>query len=923
MSRKNKTESSYANMFKHKTETQTSNFSKIEEKKKGINFDDLEDWQPNSANKHQNLDENQMNHEENENNIQLSSNNRQLKVQEIVQSFGIKYNKQISGDYNSNSDQYQVYPKPINQIPNQPENFSYSDNIYQHTIPINKLHTNKISNVIPQQPIAEHDDYSVNTSIFTNRQGEGIEKMDKIELSNIHNVMSDHAMGNTNIPNKKMANFIVNSNENFTPTAIQNKNHYDVIDENEEEDLKFNHSLTQEIIRNQQMESPLKYNLAPRKDSNLKPEEKSKNCYPTTNYEKFVEDDSLDDDNFSLNLNDDLNVTKNQLDDMNKELKDINRQIKNKEKQDEVDKKNETIGKNKKNLLEPILNTRMNTNSGTIPKNGHPSASDENKINIQSNNSFLNKPKRKQSPYLRNVNLSDAKKNVSEYSINHQGIAASQPINTVNNNNNITKPISIQTYQQNTNIMHIQPPLVGNLPVYYNQPLGNGYIGDSNLNVQGYSMQNVPNVANAQYHQMNMMNYPHMTQVSQVSQYPYQQINYPQNSNINMLPISGLMPSNYQYSMPIGNNVVALNNVHSINNLKSPSNKISSQITMNKVQEDSSSFDMDPEKKHMKLKPESNIVNYKPKTLKDYKEKFNSNDPQIKRDSGGLGANIGTKEWQEKLEKKNKMKEYSHNIKSMNKLNLVSNEEKNHNIKEIKSNSNQLSKVKSYKLKSENSEISVLKNKNSHKSENYVNQLLDDSLSFLDKKLEKGLNGPEISQRNVFTPDSSINRTGYSHIHNIRKLKVNHQEKNEEFFENVNNVNFTPLIEASQKMGNSKKPQRPKSSSKINTNRDGVILNPKNKIYTTLNQVSVRGEKNINHNSNKSSNMNYQKTGQAQNLNTSNLTSPNLSKLDNSRIRPTSSRPKKPANSNLEELINNHNFYNDKVEKIRNFINKY
>ena len=124
-------------------------------------------------------------------------------------------------------------------------------------------------------------------------------------------------------------------------------------------------------------------------------------------------------------------------------------------------------------------------------------------------------------------------------------------------------------------------------------------------------------------------------------------------------------------------------------------------------------------------------------------------------------------------------------------------------------------------------------------------------------------------------------------------------------------------------MGNSKKLQRPKSSSKINTNRDGVILNPKNKIYTTLNQVSVIGEKNINHNSNKSSNMNYQKTGQAQNLNTSNLTSPNLSKLDNSRIRPTSSRPKKPANSNLEELINNHNFYNDKVEKIRNFINKY
>jgi hypothetical protein len=890
MSRKNKTESSYANMFKQKIETPNANITKQEEKKKGINFDDLEDWQPVNTNKPQDFNSNQINVEKNENSIQLSSNNRQLKVQEIVQNFGIKNNKQINDDFNSNSEQYQLYSKPLYPISNKNENFQYSDQHNQNLSPVNQVNSNKINYSINPQPIQEHDDYSVNTSIFTNRLVDG---MEKIELSNIHNVMGDYQIVNTNIPNKKMPNFIVSSNENFTPTAIQNKNQYDVIDEHEEEDMKFNQSITQEIQRDQEMESPLKYNLAPKKDSNVQPQE-SKNAY-TTNYNKFVEDDSLDDDNFSLNLNDDLNVTRNQLDDMNKELKDINRKIKLKEKQEEADKKNETIGKNKKNLLEPIINTRLNSIN---VMNGV--SSDDKINNINSNNSLLNKPKRKQSPYLRNINPSETNKNISE-NFNHQIQAGSaQPINTVNNNNNITKPISIQTYQQNTNIMHIQPPLVGNLPIYYNQPLGNGYLGENNMSVQGYNIQNTP------YSQMNMMNYP------QTSQYPYQQINYQQNGNI--LPISGLLPSSYQYPLPMGNNVVALNNVKNLNNFKSPINKISSHKNINKVQEDLSSSDLDPEKQ-MNLKSENNKIQYKPKTLKEYKEKFTSNPIQSKRDSGGLGANIGTKEWQEKVEKKNKMKEYSDNIKSMNKVNLIQNEDKSHDA--IGLNTNQYSKNKSYNPNLDHSEISVKNNKKSNKSNNQLNnQQFDDSLSYLDKKLEKELNGPVMSQRNIFTPDSSINKTGYSHIHNIRKLKVNHKD-------NVEEVNFTPLVESPQKTGKSKKVQRPKSSSKLLSNRDEVISNQKNKIYTTLNQLPVKSEKNISHNANKPSNINYHKTGPGQILNTSNITSPNLSKLDNSRLRPISSRPKKPANSNLEELINNHNFYNDKVEKIRNFINKY
>ena len=78
-------------------------------------------------------------------------------------------------------------------------------------------------------------------------------------------------------------------------------------------------------------------------------------------------------------------------------------------------------------------------------------------------------------------------------------------------------------------------------------------------------------------------------------------------------------------------------------------------------------------------------VNYKPKSLKEYKEKY-VNDKGINKKRGGLGPNIGTKEWEEKEKVKNRMKEYSEKIKEKN-------EEKENKIR------NQL------KINKENSEI--------------------------------------------------------------------------------------------------------------------------------------------------------------------------------------------------------------------------
>ena len=82
------------------------------------------------------------------------------------------------------------------------------------------------------------------------------------------------------------------------------------------------------------------------------------------------------------------------------------------------------------------------------------------------------------------------------------------------------------------------------------------------------------------------------------------------------------------------------------------------------------------------IKNEKRKVNYKPKSLKEYKEKYNNG---IKEHRGGLGANIGGEEWEHKKEKNMKVKKYSEMIKNQNK-------EKENNFKK---------KINNFKIKNE------------------------------------------------------------------------------------------------------------------------------------------------------------------------------------------------------------------------------
>ena len=67
---------------------------------------------------------------------------------------------------------------------------------------------------------------------------------------------------------------------------------------------------------------------------------------------------------------------------------------------------------------------------------------------------------------------------------------------------------------------------------------------------------------------------------------------------------------------------------------------------------------------NLEVKHEKKKVNYKPKSLKEYKQKYNNG---TKEHRGGLGANIGGEEWEHKKEQNLKVKKYSEMIKNHNK----------------------------------------------------------------------------------------------------------------------------------------------------------------------------------------------------------------------------------------------------------------
>ena len=139
---------------------------------------------------------------------------------------------------------------------------------------------------------------------------------------------------------------------------------------------------------------------------------------------------------------------------------------------------------------------------------------------------------------------------------------------------------------------------------------------------------------------------------------PYQLYYYPQ-QNQNM--INNQYNINNQINIPTNKNIEINNNTTEIKKIGNNKKRLRPISAQNIHTANRSYLTNYNNMTNITINNKSNLTNinrveYKPYTLKDYKEIINVDT------LGGLGANIGTEEWEKKKEKMDKMSEYAKNI---------------------------------------------------------------------------------------------------------------------------------------------------------------------------------------------------------------------------------------------------------------------
>lgn len=894
-------------------------------------------------------------------------------------------------------------------------------------------------------PIKENDEFSINTSNFTNRY-DLANYGDKMDMSNLQN--NNLAFKNQNIlinytyqnpedfPNDNEANNILdlssrnnnnnhnkinNTNENYFSNNLKNDmknitkklgincaaetNNYDNINNIKEyktikEDLNdsFEDNYSKENIKkqynnNQNFDKYNVKNFNNNGDSNLysinieKQKNQNLEIYKNNNKninigqeEIISEQDSLDNDSsdFGNVVDNDMNITQQQMFDLKKEIYSINKQAK--KSNADSSNKNKNIKSTNNYDITNNFNVGDKTNFSEKSKltnltNNNNNINNENfKNNSSKNNGSTHKPKRKPSPYLRSKEIINIEKTNSNNILSKMSESKNL---VINQNELVNKPISIQTFQQNTNIMHIDP-MLNSFPhmIYnmntYNNNYSNGY---GNINIGGYNPMNSPNlgiIAGQNYlNQNNPINIPNTNLPNQIglgSNLPYSSLLPPMNY-MNNVP-SQIMNGSNQNNTNV--NHIHNDNLNRINNMN---------INSSNLNNNSNSYS--------KIS-KAEISNYKPYTIKDYKEKFNKNNRNVIEElPRGLGSNVGTKEWEEKAEKNKKIKEYSKNLNNVKKINLnvfeenkieIANKTKNKNeieIEEPLNNYNPGNFVKSITTKNiDRKEIGKnFSNEDKESNPTQVKELLsnlnriqevndvEDSFDDLENKLENELyNTKNIRPNNKqsvkkdndndtldnFNLDKNKTTkvdSGKSHIHNLINLRKNSELMgNQTYNKNKisNNLNDNAIITID--MRDSKK--RPKSSSKIETSN---LNSKKNLNHNHNNDLNPniqhnRDLKNKKNQVNKSSEPNkiYTTLGSDKDL-YKRLKPLNTSRINSSLNTTRKSRPvsgkanknsnvhikntnvavqNKKSNNHIEDLLEKHEFYHDKIEKIKNFISK-
>jgi hypothetical protein len=309
---------------------------------------------------------------------------------------------------------------------------------------------------------------------------------------------------------------------------------------------------------------------------------------------------------------------------------------------------------------------------------------------------------------------------------------------------------------------------------------------------------------------------------------------------------------------------------------------------------------------------------YKPYSIKDFRDKFNNEKQELK----GLGANIGTKDWVEREKKKDKMVNYAKVVKKKAADTCGLEATAKFGEKTLINNLKPIGKVTEGKeVKSKKGDKNYL-NDSEDMDDSMLYDILESKVDYkviakeYNAKINKQLNNEqkerEKTKEELVTPvrpaavveddhsritdDKSAldvyghNKSGYSHIHQIRKLKSDVSSVKD----SVVTASTKPINKGISlaKISNTSHTTSVKSDRFLRAKSSFKVDDSRSKVYTTLNHHPPVIKKEI-------------------------------STLD--KIRALSSKPKKKDNippPELDNLIQNHLYYKDKVENIRKFINK-
>ena len=563
------------------------------------------------------------NNKEKENNQERDNNQEKVKNE-------IKHNIGINFDNLSDWDNI-VYPgdNEIKEILNKDNN-----NNIQHSI----------------QPI-EQDIKNSNNSQHLDRPA--LYKMD-INNNNVINEIQEEENENNNISeqfqqiqqNIKYNNINVNNNNiGINVNNYNNEAPINMFEYQNNNDPLYNYhngslgtnNINNNILNNYNNQNLLKDNLS----SQIKPIEFRLGVGNDINNNTIKEEDSLEQiENNKENINNDIDI------DNSKEQRDIMQQMEE-EMNLSMNQMNELAGNiidtnnNKGNKKKKIYLKNDNSSKGNVKKNAQKTKNNNNIKDNKNNNIIIDVNSNKEIS-LNNANNNNSQNNYfnsNNFSFKPTNIqqVSSEEVNKFIQNNQ--QKIDESQKQMNNQIQNVEHHINNNI----NQNM--------NMNINTNLPNNIP---------LYPSNYPMV--VGQNTNIPPQIYNMPYNMNSNM---------NMNMNM---NQPMSPVNIYPY----PPSNINYPQITINPmVQNQYINNNIMEQQKNDKKK-----ANYKPKSLKEYKEKYNNG---VKEHRGGLGANIGGKEWEHKKEQNMKVKKYSEMIKNQNK-------EKENILKK---------KLKNFKLKNE------------------------------------------------------------------------------------------------------------------------------------------------------------------------------------------------------------------------------